>query len=181
MFPTLLALASVPLPVGPSSPVLDGIDVSPVFLQSGGGVPDRWLFHWQTGNRDPESKRPVLYALRWGQALKAHFWTRSGKGPDLPVKHDPPLIFDVLKDPAEKFPLARNRTLELIFERKYTEHEGSIEWTSGTTVGEDPALWPCIDRGRACRSIPPPPSCIESGWCKPWDADLAPAEQPRAV
>jgi arylsulfatase A len=93
IFPTLLALAGVPLPEGRA---IDGLDLSPVLL--GGAPSPRALVHYY---RDDE-----LYAVRKG-AYKAHFLTRGayGVGPGRTV-HDPPLLFHLGADPGERHDIA---------------------------------------------------------------------------
>jgi hypothetical protein len=39
-------------------------------------------------------------------AFKAHFITRSAYGPDSPVSHNPPLLFDLGHDAGEQFDVA---------------------------------------------------------------------------
>src|SRR5690606_27481903 len=48
-----------------------------------------------------------LYAVRKGP-WKAHFVTRSAYGPDKPVKHDPPLLYHLGRDPGEQLDLSKN-------------------------------------------------------------------------
>ncbi len=92
ILPTLLVLAGVPLPPGRA---LDGVDMSPMLFGAGEGK--RNVFYYYRGTQ--------LYAVRKGP-YKAHYVTRSGYGPDQPEKHDPPLLYDLDKDPSERFDVA---------------------------------------------------------------------------
>jgi arylsulfatase A len=92
LLPTLCALAGVKPPGGR---VLDGYDLGPVLRGEGRSPRQEMLFY-----RDEE-----LYAVRLGP-FKAHFVTRSGYGPDGPVVHDPPLLYQLEEDPAERFDVA---------------------------------------------------------------------------
>jgi len=49
--------------------------------------------------------RQDLYAVRSG-AWKAHFTTRTPYTKQEPVTHDPPLLFHLEHDPAEKYDVA---------------------------------------------------------------------------
>jgi hypothetical protein len=49
-----------------------------------------------------------LFAARLG-ALKAHYVTQSGYGGDEPEPHEPPLLYDLEADPAERFDVASAR------------------------------------------------------------------------
>jgi arylsulfatase A len=48
-----------------------------------------------------------LYAIRKG-AWKAHFTTQPSYSSELPVKHDPPLLYNLNKDPSEKYEVGKN-------------------------------------------------------------------------
>jgi arylsulfatase A-like enzyme len=60
-------------------------------------VPPRDVFFYY---RDTQ-----LYAVRKGP-FKAHYVTRSAYGQDAAQKHDPPLLYDLAKDPSEQFNVA---------------------------------------------------------------------------
>lgn len=90
LFPTCAKLAGA----DPST-ATDGVDLAPV------------LFRGETVNRDVFCfyRGTQLYAARLGP-WKAHFTTRPGYGVDKPVSHDPPLLFNVVEDPSERFNVA---------------------------------------------------------------------------
>jgi arylsulfatase A-like enzyme len=91
LFPTCLELAGVPLPGGR---IIDGESLLPVF--AGGKSRQQVLFfYWLT----------ELTAVRKGP-WKLHFKTQGefGKGAR---EHHPPLLFQVEKDPSEKYDVAR--------------------------------------------------------------------------
>jgi arylsulfatase A len=92
LLPTFCALAGVD---PPRDRVLDGYDLSPVLRGSARSPRDAMLFY----------RGEEIYAARVGP-WKAHFVTRSGYGPDGPVVHDPPLLYQLEEDPAERFDLA---------------------------------------------------------------------------
>ena len=93
LFPTVLALAGVPVP---GDRPIDGVDLSPALL--GRAPSPRTSFYFY---RDEE-----LYAVRKG-AYKAHFVSRGayGAGPPRTV-HEPPLLFHLGADPGERYDLA---------------------------------------------------------------------------
>ncbi len=92
LFTTSLKLAGADIP---QDRVIDGVDLSPILF--GTGPSRREVFCFYRGTQ--------LYAFRKG-TLKAHFMTRSGYGPDAAVPHEPPLLFDVARDPGERFDVA---------------------------------------------------------------------------
>ena len=89
LLPTFSALAGIPLR---ENRVLDGVDLSPVLLEGAPG--SREVVWYYRGRR--------LYAVRVGP-YKAHFITQSAYAGDQPIEHDPPLLFNVEEDPAERF------------------------------------------------------------------------------
>lgn len=80
----------------PADRVLDGMDISPVLLE-GGRSPRQVVFYY---------RGPDLFAVRKGP-FKAHFITRAAYGPDDTKKHDPPLLYNVERDPSEQFDVAK--------------------------------------------------------------------------
>jgi arylsulfatase A len=94
LFGTSLALAGAEFPKDRS---IDGVDLTPILLSKTQKV--REVFFLYRGTQ--------LYAARQGD-FKAHFITRSAYGRDEPLKHDPPLLFNVRHDPSEKFNAATN-------------------------------------------------------------------------
>ena len=98
LFPTVAKLAGAPL----SKTVLDGVDISPLLFGTG------------TVNRDPflYYRGSTLYAARMGP-WKAHFISQPSWGPDKPVFHDPPLLFQLGLDPGEKWNCAGTNAVVL--------------------------------------------------------------------
>ncbi len=94
LFTTALKLAGAEVP---QDRVIDGVDMTPLLF--GTGPDQREVFFYYRGTR--------LYAVRKGP-FKAHYLTQSAYGPDRPVPHDPPLLFDLPHDPSERFDVATN-------------------------------------------------------------------------
>jgi arylsulfatase A len=92
LFATTLKLAGAGLP---DDRIIDGVDMAPLLFNA--QPSRRGVFFYYRGTQ--------LYAARKG-AFKAHFITRSAYGPDMPVRHDPPLLFNLEHDPAERFDVA---------------------------------------------------------------------------
>ncbi|MGE0759312.1 MAG: sulfatase [Pirellulaceae bacterium] len=92
VLPTVLAFSGLAVPSGCQ---LDGYDLTAT-LTSGAPSP-RTSFFYYRGTQ--------LYAARLGP-FKAHFVTRSGYGPDKPVQHDPPELYQLEEDPGERFNVA---------------------------------------------------------------------------
>jgi arylsulfatase A len=92
LFPTALALAGRPLPAGVP---LDGADLSPL-LFAGRALPERPFFYYRGSD---------IYAVRLGP-WKAHFLTQDGFGGLAREAHEPPLLFHLPRDPAERFNVA---------------------------------------------------------------------------
>jgi arylsulfatase A len=92
LFTTSLKLAGAKVP---ADRVIDGVDMAPILF--GAGPSRREVFYYYRGTQ--------LYAVRKG-TFKAHLITRSAYGPDAPVPHEPPLLFDLGHDPGERFDVA---------------------------------------------------------------------------
>lgn len=91
--PTLLDLAGLEPALG-----LDGKSLVPLITGANATGPHDFIFFW---------REHTLMAVRH-LAWKAHFVTRSGFEDDPPKRHDPPLIFNVEKDPGERFVLSEH-------------------------------------------------------------------------
>jgi len=87
LFTTAAKLAGAEIP---SDRVIDGKDIAPLLF--GEGKVEREVFCYYRGQQ--------LYAARVGP-WKAHFITRSSYGPDKPVTHDVPELYNVEEDPSE--------------------------------------------------------------------------------
>ncbi|MBN1361156.1 MAG: sulfatase [Sedimentisphaerales bacterium] len=94
LYTTMLKLAGAEVP---TDRVVDGLDLRPVLFGKGASPRDTMFYY--RGTR--------LYAVRKG-SYKAHFTTRTGYGPDRPVKHDPPQLYHLGHDPSEKYDIAKD-------------------------------------------------------------------------
>jgi arylsulfatase A-like enzyme len=107
LLPTCAKLAGAELPQGL---VLDGVDLSPVLLDTGPG-PRQSMFYYR-GTK--------LFAVRQGP-YKAHFITQDAYGSPKAEEHDPPLLYHLGHDPSEKYDVAAEHP-EIIAEiRKLVE------------------------------------------------------------
>jgi arylsulfatase A-like enzyme len=92
ILPTAAALSGARLP---TDRVIDGEDLSPVLLGTGPS-PRETMFYYR-GTK--------LYAVRQG-AYKAHFITKPEYGGGEAEEHDPPLLYQLERDPSERFDVA---------------------------------------------------------------------------
>ena len=65
--------------------------------------------------------------------------------------HSPPLLFDVLADAAEAYPIDDAPLVELMV-AKAKEHMQSIVWASALTLDTDPRFAICANASNACRT-----------------------------
>ena len=94
LLPTLVTLAGGK---PPADREMDGYDLSPLLLGTGPGLRDVMYFY----------RGETLYALRKG-AFKAHFVTEDAYGKNRQRKeHNPPLLFDLDRDPSEHFDVGK--------------------------------------------------------------------------
>ncbi|MEC7500784.1 MAG: sulfatase [Planctomycetota bacterium] len=93
LLPTFATICDAKLP---SDRTIDGIDLTQVLLHGeAGGRKEMVYYHGDE-----------VFALREGP-FKAHFKTKTEfVGQKDPVKHDPPLLFNLEHDPAEKYNIA---------------------------------------------------------------------------
>lgn len=156
VIPTFLSLINKPLPVD-----LDGIDRSDYFLgKPAETTEERILFFWRDGFRDgplgPPFGRFDVAAARLGN-LKAWFWTKSAHyNDDVEQFHDPPLLFDVIKDPAESQVLDPTQYTNEIrrIKEAVDHHKKTVDWNIPLALASDPSYLPCIDRLAGCRTHP---------------------------
>lgn len=87
LFATALKLSGASVP---AERVLDGIDISSLLFEAK-ALPERPFFYYR-GDK--------LAACRIGE-WKAHFFTQTGYGPEKPVQHDPPALYQLSIDPSE--------------------------------------------------------------------------------
>ena len=151
--PTVLGLLGEDPPCG-----LDGVDASSVFLGRSGGTGDRVLFFWRDGFASGPLPQPFgrfdVVAMKIGP-FKLWFWTKSSHyNADPEVFHDPPLVFHVLDDPAEAFPLDPEEHSSLVEEarRLLQEHKESVDKAEPLCLERDAAFLPCADKARGCRT-----------------------------
>lgn len=86
--PTFAGLAGVAIP---KDRVLDGFDMTEVLLGTKHNIRNIVYYYMQD----------KLYAVRRGK-WKAHFTTHPSYSEVPPVKHDPPLLYNIENDPSEK-------------------------------------------------------------------------------
>lgn len=90
LLPTLAGLIGAHLP---GERVLDGYDLTPVLLNNAKS-PREVMFYYRFQE---------VVAVRFGR-YKIHFKTANPLSPsDLPVQHEPPLLYDLLIDPSEQY------------------------------------------------------------------------------
>jgi arylsulfatase A len=92
LFVTVLKLGGAPVP---ADRPIDGIDLAPLLL-AGQSLPDRPFFYY---------RKERLAACRLGN-YKLHLFTQNGYGQPKPDLHNPPLLFDIARDPSEKYDVA---------------------------------------------------------------------------
>lgn len=114
VLPTFMSLAEISIP---EDRILDGYDLTPVLTGEGRSGRNSVLYYRGT----------EIYAARLG-VYKAHFITRSGYGPDQPLRHNPPLLYNLEHDPSEKYNIAEAHpdVLERIA-RMVEEHKQTVE------------------------------------------------------
>lgn len=117
ILPTAAALAGAKLPEGVT---IDGRDIGPLLFQ-GESLPEEPFFYYR-GDK--------LFACRLGQ-WKAHFSTQTGYGAAKADVHNPPLLFDLGRDPGEKRNIAAQHA-EVI-----SRIQAAVDsHTAGVTPGE---------------------------------------------
>ncbi|MEM9663520.1 MAG: sulfatase [Bacteroidota bacterium] len=92
LLPTAAQLAGATLP---DTLVLDGVDLMPLLTGTQDAVRDTVFYY----------RGAQLWAVRQGP-WKVHFTTQSAYVGDIPVTHDPPLLFHLEHDPAERLNVA---------------------------------------------------------------------------
>ncbi|KCV73133.1 hypothetical protein H696_00681 [Fonticula alba] len=142
VLPTVLEAAGVSVP---TDRTIDGRSLLPHMRGLTSSGPHDAYFYW----RERE-----VYAVRLGR-YKAHFVTRPGFGNDRPVRHNPPLLFDLEADMGEQYPLdSAGRYADLIADmrRRVAEHRTTIEavepqYEFGGTIlpGVDFSVVPCCN------------------------------------
>lgn len=102
VFPTFCALAGAKVP---DDRVMDGYDLAEPLFRVGPSPRDEMFYY-----REAE-----LYAVRKGP-WKAHYLSKPEYTGNELTKHDPPLLYNVLEDPSEKYDVAEKHpeVLEMI-------------------------------------------------------------------
>jgi arylsulfatase A-like enzyme len=157
VLPTVLSIVGSKIP-----DEVDGKDITHVLTGKYGTVDEeqRVLFFWRDGFRDgalpPPYGRMDVAAAKLGR-FKAWFWTKSAHyNMDEEVHHDPPLLFDVLADPAEAFQLNTEDHQDIIDQivMLVAQHKKSIDWTYPWALPTDSKYIPCYDPSTGCRTTP---------------------------
>ena len=113
IYTTCLTLAGAKVP---KDRVVDGIDLTSVLLKGGKGPREAMFFY----------RGEQLYAVRKGP-WKAHYITRVAYGRSQPEKHDPPVLYHLDHDPAEKHDLAKENPEVLVEIAKVVkEHKAKL-------------------------------------------------------
>jgi arylsulfatase A-like enzyme len=113
LFPTICRLAGVEIP---SDRTYDGVDLIPLLTGEGTAARNEMFFY-----RDTE-----VFAVRLGK-YKAHFKTQAGYGQPEAMVHDPPLLYNLLIDPSEKYNIAdQHPDIILKIRELLADHEQSI-------------------------------------------------------
>lgn len=113
LLPTFCAQAEI---ATPKDRPLDGYDITPAL--AGGKSPRGEMFYYRGFD---------LMAVRLGP-WKAHFQTQTGYGQPMPVKHDPPLLFNLEVDPSERFDVAaKNADVLKDIHKLVAEHQAGMK------------------------------------------------------
>jgi len=156
--PTVYSLMGVPLP---TDRVIDGRDMSPVLFDKGPSQHDVLFFYGANDDRKMPS------AARYGK-YKAHWVTGPGLGgcencPTLRYPN-PPLLFDILQDPSEAYPLTQNNTrptdptlITVVdhLQKAFDKEVATFTWGKLIPYPDQPGEGPdkygvCCDRTKAC-------------------------------
>ena len=146
---------------------IDGVDVSSVFFgnefKNIGSIDNRTIFFWRDGFSSGPLPLPQPFgrfdvvAVKMLGRYKLWFSTKSSHyNDDEEAYHDPPLIFDVIDDPAEASPLGPSKYQEMIKSAKaqVEEHKASVDWTYPLCLDRDSKYLPCSDESIGCRTAP---------------------------
>ena len=147
---------------------IDGVDVSSVFFGDDDDRPEkserlnnRTIFFWRDGFSAGQLPLPKPFgrfdvvAMKMRGRYKLWFSTKSSHyNDDAEVYHDPPLIFDVIDDPAEATALDPTQYTGMIESAKaqVAEHKTSVDWTHPLCLARDPKYLPCAEGRFDCRT-----------------------------
>lgn len=170
--PTILSVLGKDIPNN-----IDGVDVSSAFFGDDGersqrseSLSNRTIFFWRDGFSagqlllpKPFGRFDVVSVKMLGR-YKLWFSTKSSHyNDDAEVYHDPPLIFDVIDDPAEATALDPTQYKEMIESAKaqVAEHKASVDWTYPLCLARDTQYLPCAEGHFDCRTTSVEPMNIE--------------------
>ncbi|XP_065827553.1 arylsulfatase A-like [Oscarella lobularis] len=144
----------------PTDRPIDGVDMSPILFEGGQSRRDYYYYY-------PKSPSPEIgvYATRYKQ-YKAFFYTQGSHcgspyydhdcwESTRQAKHDPPLLFDLLQDPSEKYPLnveAYKDVVSVITEMTEKFNREMVWGTSEMHVKSSSADQPCCKPN--CKPFP---------------------------
>lgn len=113
LFNTCLALGGAEIP---TDRPIDGVNMSPLLFGNGKG--NRDVHFYYLGDQP--------FAVRKGP-FKAHFITHESYSKNEPVIHDPPELYNLLEDPAEKFDVAAaHPDMVVVLRRLYEQHRANL-------------------------------------------------------
>lgn len=159
VFPTLSRIADLPLP---ANRTIDGRDMSDILLMEDGKSKHDFLFFYSTCAGGSYWN---VSSVRHGD-YKAHWCTKPGaqhNRTDRVERYDPPLLFNVAKDPSEAEPISYNQIPEDIEDaaalqrimRAYAMEIATFEFGHVDPPPDQPGEGPgkygvCCDRKRDC-------------------------------
>ena len=125
------------------------------------------MYFWRDGFEDgplpPPFGRFDVVAAKF-ERIKAWIYTKSAHyNSDKEVFHDPPLLFDIIADPAEEFPLDPKEHKEVIdtILSSIDQHKRTISHGNPLTLDNDPRNFPCFNKDANCRTDFLEPRLIE--------------------
>lgn len=160
VFPTLSALVGLDLP---ANRAYDGRDMSDILLNEHGKSKHDFLFFYGVCSGDPYWS---VSSVRHGK-YKAHWCTAPGLFDESHVKkYDPPLLFDVEKDPSESQPISVNKmpsdpedaaAMERIL-KAYAMEKATFQFGKLDPYPDGPGEGPdryglCCDRAKDCYCV----------------------------
>ena len=170
LLPTICSITGAKKP----GVTLDGMDMSGILFEGKASERDYYI-HYPKG---PEPNYGI-FAIRWKQ-YKAHFYQEGSHCldtyPDIVCrsnytmrKVDPPMLFNVLNDPSEVYPLSNEEYASILSEimKLKSKFESNMVWgESQIGRGSSQSLMPCASPG--CK---PFPSCCKTG-SEEWRYDM---------
>ncbi len=149
----------------PDNVTLDGMDMSDILFHGKPSLRDYYIYY----PYDPDP-RIGIYAVRWNQ-YKLHFYQKGvdclNTYPDVVCranytlrKNDPPVLYDLLNDPSEMYPLSDEKHSDVIdaIVKLKADFESSMIWgESQMNRGSADSLKPCASPGCS-----PFPSCCKT-------------------